>query len=274
MKVKGYNTWIAIIVSIGGFLFGFDAAVIAGVNSFITAEFDLTSLQLGWVVSSVTISSAVAMLSSGPISDAIGRKKILIFVALLYSISAIFSALAPSYGVLVTARLVGGLAFGAALVLVPVYIAEIVPKDKRGSMVSINQLAIVIGFSAAYFSNYYLLQLGKSGTPFVSEWAIDTQTWRWMLGVESIPALIYFFLLFSIPNSPRWLTLKGKEEQAIDILTKVNGKEEGQNVLQEIKESIAERKTSSKAWIKDLLKPEYRLILTIAFNRRHHPKWL
>ncbi len=264
MKVRKYHIWIAIIVSLGGFLFGFDAAVISGVNSFITAEFDLSNLQLGWVVSSVTISSAAAMLFSGAISDVIGRKKILIAVALLYSISAIFSALAPSYAILVLARLLGGLAFGAALVLVPVYIAEIVPARMRGSMVSINQLAIVLGFSAAYFSNYYLLQLGQSDASFVSEWAIDTKTWRWMLGLESIPALLYFFLLFLIPNSPRWLVLKGKEEEALGVLTKVNGIEEAKAVLANIKQSILEGQSKARGHISDLLKPNMRYIMTVA----------
>ncbi len=264
MKDNKYILWIAAIVSLGGFLFGFDAAVISGVNSFITAEFDLTSLQLGWVVSSVTISSALAMLFAGAISDRIGRKKILIFVALLYSVSAVCSALAPSYAILVLARLIGGLAFGAALVLVPVYIAEIVPAKQRGSMVSLNQLAIVLGFSVAYFSNYYLLDLSKSGSDFAQSWGVDTNVWRWMLGVESLPALLYFFLLFLIPNSPRWLISKGKESEALSILNKVNGKVEAQNVLAEIKQSIQEGKNKAASSLSELFKPNMRFILTVA----------
>ena len=252
------------VVSLGGFLFGFDAAVISGVNSFITAEFDLTSLQLGWVVASVTISSAAAMLMAGAVSDALGRKRVLIAVALLYSISAICSALAPTYGTLVMARLVGGLAFGAALVLVPVYIAEIVPAKIRGSLVSINQLAIVVGFSAAYFSNYYLLELSKSNAAFVSEWAIDTQTWRWMLGLESLPALIYFILLFFIPNSPRWLLLKKRESEAREILTKLNGPEEGGRVLSDILQNVEDSKETKTSTLKELFQPHLRLIMTIA----------
>lgn len=255
---------IAIVVSLGGFLFGFDAAVISGVNSFITAEFDLTSLQLGWVVASVTISSAAAMLIAGAVGDILGRKKVLIVVALLYSISAIFSALAPTYGALVLARLVGGLAFGAALVLVPVYIAEIVPARLRGALVSVNQLAIVVGFSAAYFSNYYWLELSKSTEPFVTEWGIDTQAWRWMLGVESIPALFYFFLLFIIPNSPRWLLMKGRDNQAMEVLTRINGREEASNILHSIQFSLEQQAESQEEKIVVLFKPELRLVLLIA----------
>ncbi len=264
MKGNRYNIMIAAVVSLGGFLFGFDAAVISGVNSFITAEFDLTSLQLGWVVASVTISSALAMLTAGYISDLFGRKKILISVALLYSISAILSAFAPSYALLVTARLIGGIAFGAALVLVPVYIAEIVPAKTRGSMVSINQLAIVIGFSAAYFSNYYLLQLAESNVGFVSDWAIDTQTWRWMLGLESLPALIYFFLLFLIPNSPRWLVMKGRETEAMAVLSKTNGEANATSILAEIKQSLAESKLQKGSSVMELFQPKMRLIMTVA----------
>ena len=256
--------FIAVIVSLGGFLFGFDAAVISGVNSFITAEFDLTSLQLGWVVSSVTISSALAMLFVGKISDVIGRKKILIAVALLYSISAIFSALAPSYSILVLARLIGGLAFGSALVLVPVYIAELVPAEKRGSMVSINQLAIVTGFSAAYFSNYFLLSLSDSTAEFVTNLGINDHTWRWMLGLESFPALLYFFLLFLIPNSPRWLVLKGRRDEAQQILNNINGPQGGEEVVGDIVKSIDNNNAGANSTFFDLLSPRYRMILYVA----------
>ena len=258
------SLWISVIVSLGGFLFGFDAAVISGVNSFITAEFDLTSLQLGWVVSSVTVSSALAMLVSGAISDKVGRKKILIVVALLYSISAIFSALAPSYTILVIARLIGGIAFGAALVLVPVYIAEIVPAQIRGKMVSLNQLAIVTGFSIAYFSNYYLLALSKSDASFVANLGIDKHTWRWMLGLESFPALLYFMLLFFVPRSPRWLISKGNEQEARTILTRINGPSIAEDIFRKIHKNLEEAKTTSKTTIRELLQPKLRYIMLIA----------
>ncbi len=267
MQNQTYPLFIAAIVSLGGFLFGFDAAVIAGVNNFITAEFNLTSLQLGWVVSSVTISSALTMLSVGYLSDQIGRKNILIIVALLYSISAICSALAPSYTALVSARLIGGIAFGAALVLVPVYIAETVPAKMRGSMVSINQLAIVVGFSAAYFSNYYFLQLSQSSATWVSDWSINSQTWRWMLATEAVPALLYFCLLWLVPNSPRWLLSKGREEEAVEILQKINGPIEAKAVLSKIKQNLSQAPASSTSLttqIKALFHPQLRLIMSVA----------
>ena len=257
---------IAMVVSLGGFLFGFDAAVISGVNGFITTEFSLTSLQLGWVVASVTISSALAMLFSGYISDIISRKKVLLTVALLYSVSAIGSAFAPSYQLLVLARLIGGIAFGSALVLVPVYIAETVPAKLRGSMVSINQLAIVVGFSAAYFSNYYLLMLAGSELSFVQSLHIDTHTWRWMLGLESLPALLYFFLLFIIPSSPRWLIMRKREDEAIEVIKKLNPGESAQELLEDIKTSLKVKSQDSKLLdsLKELFAPRMRKILLVA----------
>ncbi len=269
MENKKYVIFLASIVSLGGFLFGFDAAVISGVNSFITAEFNLTSLELGTVVASVTVSSAAAMLFAGSISDLIGRKKVLIIVALLYSFSAIGSALAPSYSSLIVARLIGGVAFGAALVLVPVYIAEIVPARMRGSMVSIQQLAIVLGSSAAYFSKYYLLDFSKSGHELVETYNLGENIWRWMLGLEAFPALLYFALLFFIPNSPRWLAMKGNNEKALSILEKVNGSEKAASIFDEIKVNIAEglqgHKLSILDSIKDLFQVKYRKIMLVAF---------
>jgi len=262
--VKGrYIIFICFIVSLGGFLFGFDAAVIAGVNSFITPEFNLNDFQKGWLNSSVSLFAAISMLFSGVVSDKFGRKNVLIFVALLYSISALFSAFAPNFTSLVTARIIGSVAFGAALVLVPVYIAELVPAKYRGRMVTIQQLAIVLGFSAAYFSNYYIQQLSQESTEFVQKYALDKNAWRLMLGIESIPALVYFFLLFLVPRSPRWLLMKGKESEASSVLETVNAENEVPGILTDVKRNIDEAKNANKGKLADLLKPGMRLILLI-----------
>ena len=262
-NTKKQSIFLALIVSLGGFLFGFDAAVISGVNTFITIAFDLSSLQLGWVVTSVTISSAVAMFISGGLSDKYGRKKILIVVALLYSISAICSAFAPTYETLVIARLVGGLAFGAALVLVPVYIAETVPAKYRGAMVSINQLAIVTGFSAAYFSNYFLLALTNDATFIANNPAYETNVWRCMLGVECLPALLYFILLFFVPNSPRWLMMKNRNDEAKHVISKYNGEANVEQLMNEITESFKEKKVSVLTTLAEFFKKRYRSVLLI-----------
>ncbi|MEO1450063.1 MAG: MFS transporter, partial [Bacteroidota bacterium] len=171
-----YHLLITLAVSLGGFLFGFDAAVISGVTGYIVPEFSLDPLQLGWVVACLTLAASIAMLVSGPLSDRFGRKPILLLVGLFYAVSALFSALAPNYETLIVARMIGGLAVGAALILAPMYIAETAPAEHRGKMVSIQQLNIVLGFSAAYFSNYLLLQLAQSPYEWVSAYGIDTQT--------------------------------------------------------------------------------------------------
>ena len=153
MNNKTYTLFISFIVALGGFLFGFDAGIISGVMSYAGSEFNLNEIQSGWVVSAPSFAAMFAMLFSGRLSDTIGRKKILVFVAFLYAISAILSALAISYQMLYLARIIGGIAFGAALVLAPIYIAEISTAENRGKLVSLQQLNIVFGFFAAFLSN-------------------------------------------------------------------------------------------------------------------------
>ena len=213
MQNRTTYLFITIIVSLGGFLFGFDASVISGVAKYIRPEFQLSDIQLGWVVSSPTFSAMFAMLVAGPISDRIGRKPVLIVVAFLYALSAIWSAWAGSYESLYLARMLGGIAFGAALVLAPAYIAEIAPAAQRGKMISIQQLNIVLGFSVAYFSNYYL-----QGAVGSSDTINEANVWRWMLGIEFFPAIIYFVCLWFVPRSPRWLLMKGKEAEGKQVL--------------------------------------------------------
>ena len=211
--------FIAFVVSLGGFLFGFDAGIISGVMSYVGPEFDLNDVQSGWVVSSPSFAAMIAMLVSGRLSDVVGRKKILILVAFLYAVSALFSAYALSYEMLYIARMIGGLAFGAALILAPTYIAEISTAENRGKLVSIQQLNIVLGFFAAFLSNNYLNELNTSGESFLS----DENVWRWMLGLELIPAVLYFFFLFFVPRSPRWLYSQNKVAEAKEVLEQIHG---------------------------------------------------
>jgi len=211
-----------IIVSLGGFIFGFDAIVISGTTSFLTNEFGLTDIELGFVVSAPTLGAIIATLSAGVISDAIGRRNLLIIIAFLYLLSAIASALASGYLMLVVARFIGGLAF-CSLMIAPMYIAEIAQPEKRGRLVSINQLNIVIGLSVAFFSNYYLLQLSQSTADWAQQLGITENVWRWMLGMETLPALLWFIALFFIPKSPRWLMTKQREEEAKAVLNQLHG---------------------------------------------------
>ena len=179
--------FLSFTVSLGGFLFGFDAGIISGVMNFVGPEFELNEVQTGWVVSSPSFAAMIAMLIAGKLSDNIGRKKILIGVAFLYSLSAITSALSYSYETLYISRMIGGVAFGTALVLAPIYISEISTAKIRGRLVSIQQLNIVLGFFAAFLSNYLFNEFNTK-----LEFLNDLNVWRYMLGVESIPALVYF----------------------------------------------------------------------------------
>lgn len=250
---------IAFVVSLGGFLFGFDAGIISGVMSYAGPEFNLNDLQSGWVVSSPSFSAMISMLFAGRLSDIVGRKKILIVVAFLYAVSALFSAYAWSYEALYIARMIGGVAFGAALILAPTYIAEISTSENRGKLVSIQQLNIVLGFFAAFLSNYYFNKCNTSGVSIFT----DATVWRWMLGVELIPAVLYLICLFFVPQSPRWLYLKNKVEEAKAILIQIHGKVTADIEIKSIEDNIKLEKIVSKVKIKDLLKPSLRFILIV-----------
>ncbi|MDW5287548.1 sugar porter family MFS transporter [Formosa sp. PL04] len=254
--------FIAFVVSLGGFLFGFDAGIISGVMSYAGPEFNLTDGQMGWVVSSPSFAAMIAMLVSGRLSDIVGRKKILIIVALAYAISALASAYATSYEMMYIARMLGGFAFGAALILAPTYIAEISTAENRGKLVSIQQLNIVLGFFAAFLSNYYLNQLNSEGSSFLT----DENVWRYMLGVELIPAVLYFFFMFLVPKSPRWLFASGKIEEAKNVLRSIHGKEQADIEIKSIEDHVKEGESKSKVSIRELLKPSLRFIIIVGLT--------
>lgn len=255
-------TLIAFVVSIGGFLFGFDAGIISGVMSYAGPEFDLNDMQSGWVVSSPSFAAMIAMLFSGRLSDKIGRKKILIAVAFLYALSALLSAYADAYEMLYIARMIGGLAFGAALILAPTYIAEIATAENRGKLVSIQQLNIVLGFFAAFLSNYYLNKANSEGTSIFT----DDNVWRWMFGLELIPAVLYFFLLFFVPKSPRWLYAQNRKTEAKSVLQQIHGNEIAAQELKSIEEKLKEAAVLAQVKLKDLLKPALRYIMIIGLT--------
>jgi sugar porter (SP) family MFS transporter len=258
-----YTIRVALIVALGGFLMGFDASVISGVVGFIGPEFELTKIQIGWAVASLTLTSTLAMMTAGPISDRFGRRPVLRVAAILFTVSAIASAIAPDYLTLVIARMVGGLGVGAALIIAPMYIAELAPADIRGRMVSFNQLNIVIGISVAYFSNFLILSLGQSDLAWAQALGMDDWTWRWMLGVEAIPAIVYFLALFLVPESPRWLVMRGKAEEALQILSRVSGKVQAEKDLGAVQKSLDAEAHLEKGALKDLFLPAMRLVLTI-----------
>ncbi len=249
---KSYTILISLIVALGGFLLGFDSAVISGAVKGITEYFEMTEWMLGFSVGCVVFGAMAGNLMAGPAADKFGRKKVLIVVAALFTVSATWSALATSYVEFITARIIGGVGIGGAILIAPIYIAEIAPPKLRGSLVSFNQLNIVIGISVAYFSNYFLVNLGED-------------SWRYMLGVEAIPALIYFLALFTVPRSPRWLIQKfNKVEPARKILARIGGDEYAEMTILEIQGGLDKKEPKGK--LSDLFQSRYSTIMIIAFG--------
>ena len=263
---KRYTATIALFVALGGFLMGFDASVISGVVGFIEVEFSLSKIQVGWSVSSLALTATLAMMLSGPLSDRIGRRPVLRLAAALFAISAILSAVAPSFLWLVIARMLGGLGVGAALIIAPMYIAEMAPPESRGRLVSFNQLNIVIGISVAFFSNYLILTLGESGTAWAEALKLGEWNWRWMLGIETLPAALYLVALLFVPESPRWLALHGRDTEALAVLERVDGSERATASLHEIKKAIEAERDLGRVSPKTLLHPSLRLVMTIGIS--------
>ena len=258
-----YIVRTALIVALGGFLMGFDASVISGVVSFIKPEFALTQIELGWSVASLTLTATLAMMLSGPLSDRLGRRPMLQLAAMLFALSALLSALTPNFATLVAARLIGGLGVGAALIIAPLYIAEIAPARLRGRLVSFNQLNIVLGISAAYFSNYLILRLGHSTLSWAHALGMGHWNWRWMLGIEALPSMIYFLALLSVPESPRWLAMRGRDAEARAILSRACGAEQADAELLALQQSLTGDAGREHASIRELWQPAMKRVLTI-----------
>ncbi|MEM8888219.1 MAG: sugar porter family MFS transporter [Bacteroidota bacterium] len=254
----------AFIVSLGGFIFGLDAAIISGTVRFISSEFQLSDLEIGAVVSAPGFGVLFALLGAGYLSDHWGRKKTLQLIAALYFFSAVLSAIAPNFISLVSARFIGGLAF-TSLSLSSMYIGEIAPPQMRGKLVAMNQINIVIGLSTAYFINYLILQASTSGASWVSMLGIDQYTWRWMLGAEILPALIWLVLLYFIPESPRWLILRGRKEQAESILHRIQTEYQVSSQIKDVEEGITENQHSVSTFeqIRQLFDPRMRTAFII-----------
>ena len=232
--------------ALGGLLFGFDTGVISGAIHFIKIEFNLNAYQEGFAVSNLMVACVIGALLAGPIADWTGRKKVLILCAVLFTVSAILSALPRSFTELVIARFIGGMGVGMASVVSPMYIAEISPAKIRGRLVALNQLAIVVGILLSYLSNWLLVDTGINN-------------WRYMLVAEILPAITFLVGLFFIPESPRWLTKEGLEKEALDVLNVVAGAANADHELQEVKKSLAEKRTS----LKELLHPSLRRVLVV-----------
>ena len=235
----GYIFKICSIAALGGILMGYDTGVISGAIGSIREYFQLSPAETGWAVSSVVLGCIVGAVSAGWISLKYGRKKTFFLAAILFSISAVGSALAPTFTLYILLRIVGGIAVGLACVTSPMYMSEVAPSDFRGRAVSMFQQSAVIGQTAVFYMNY-LIAKGMS-----EAWLVDVG-WRWMLGSEIIPALLFGLLICKIPESPRWLILKGRITEARKGLVEISGEERADMLIAEIQESLHETRQVEK----------------------------
>lgn len=260
----GYVLSIAFVAALGGLLFGYDWVVIGGAKPFYEKFFALSNAtQQGWAMSCALVGCLVGALISGPCSDRLGRKRLLIFSAFAFAVSSVGTALAGSFSVFVAWRMAGGLAIGIASSLSPMYIAEISPAPIRGKLVTLNQLAIVIGILLAQIANWLIAQpvpAGATAQQILASWN-GQLGWRWMFGVTAIPSVIFFAAMFAVPESPRWLVKNGASARARGILRRIGGETHASAELAEIHATLADGAAHGK--FRDLLDRRLRRILSL-----------
>lgn len=247
---KGSSLYVflaAAVAATAGLLFGFDIAVINGGIVFLQAQLHLNDVQTEFAVSALLFGCIAGAAIAGWLSDRLGRRRILMCCALLFALSAIGAAIPRTLSEFVTARIIGGLAIGAASVLAPLYIAEVSPARNRGRLVSLNQMAIVTGILLAYLANWLLSYTGPS-------------SWRWMFAVAAVPSIAFLVGLFFVPESPRWLVEMNRSAEALFVLTKVNGSTVAAHELKEIEQTVAEESGT----LAELFQPGLRRALWIA----------
>ena len=252
-KTSGYVIFMAVVAAIGGILFGYDTAVISGTTAIVKNQFGLTNMMEGWYVGCALIGSIAGVLVAGSLSDYLGRKLTMLISAALFSISAIGCAVCGSFDGLVAYRIIGGIGIGIVSIVSPIYISEVSPARIRGTLVSLYQLAVTVGFLLAYLANWVIDSNGDlsvAGGLWTNIW--NSEMWRGMLGSETLPAMLFFFIIFFIPESPKWLIVRGKMDKASGVLAKIYADQNDiDNEIATTKESMAGDKGS---WT-DLLKP-------------------
>ncbi|MDB5128689.1 sugar porter family MFS transporter [Mucilaginibacter sp.] len=251
--MKNYTILISIVAALGGLLFGFDTAVIAGTIHDIKQVFHLNDAALGLVVAAASIGCIPGALFAGRLADSFGRKKLMIVTALLYIIAAVGSGIAGSYVQLVAYRLIGGLAIGMASTLAPIYISEVAPAAFRGRLGMLQQLAIVTGILLSFISNYLI------GSGIFS--AISPEHyWRFMLAAAVVPSVIFFVLLLFVPESPRWLITRNREKESEHIFSKIYSSEQAVAEVTAVKKDIS---SESKPRLSDVFTPRFRRVVII-----------
>lgn len=261
-----YIFWFAVIASLGGFLFGYDTAVISGTLAFVRTQFGLAATMEGWYVSSALVGCIAGVSAAGWLSDKFGRKMILLLSATLFSISAIGCAVSGSFTTLVVYRLIGGMGVGIASMLSPLYISEISPPDVRGRLVALYQFSITLGILCSFFINARLLGRSMEGLlkNEVLQLIFKDEVWRAMLGMEAIPAILFFLLLTTIPKSPRWLVVNGQIQKASKILSKIVGPESALSEIDEINKTISLEKRSLRMVLEPGIKMAVLLGVSLA----------
>ncbi len=252
-KVSAYVVFLSVVAAIGGILFGYDTAVISGTTEIVKAQFGLSTGGEGWYVGCALIGSIAGVLVAGMLSDFLGRKKTMLISALMFSISAIGCAVCGDFTQLVIYRIIGGVGIGIVSIVSPIYISEVSPAHVRGTMVSFYQLFITIGFLLAYLVNYLILKGAAldSADPALGARMFNNEYWRGMLGCETIPDLLFLVVIFFIPESPRWLIVKGQDGRAAGILQRIYGSEA----------AASEGMAATKASIAGEVKTEWKVLL-------------
>lgn len=255
MKGTAYVIFMAAVAAIGGILFGYDTAVISGTTDIVRNQFSLSASGEGWYVGCALIGSIIGVLCAGSLSDYIGRKITMLISAAFFSISAIGCAVCGSFDALVAFRIIGGVGIGIVSIVSPIYISEVSPAKIRGTLVSLYQLAVTAGFLLAYLANWAIdAGIDPSAAADAGLWSrmFNAEAWRGMLGSETLPALLFLFIIFFIPESPKWLIIKGKSSEATAVLSRILGSEDEINAeVEATRSSSGEDKGS---W-SDLLKP-------------------
>ena len=255
MKGTAYVIFMAAVAAIGGILFGYDTAVISGTTDIVRNQFSLSASGEGWYVGCALIGSIIGVLCAGSLSDYIGRKITMLISAAFFSISAIGCAVCGSFDALVAFRIIGGVGIGIVSIVSPIYISEVSPARIRGTLVSLYQLAVTAGFLLAYMANWIIdAGIDPTATTDAGLWSrmFNAEAWRGMLGSETLPALLFLFIIFFIPESPKWLIIKGKPSEATAVLSRILGSEDEINAeVEATRSSSGEDKGS---W-SDLLKP-------------------
>jgi sugar porter (SP) family MFS transporter len=252
-----------LIVALSGFLMGFDGSLFTGAVVFVKARFELTSFEVGWAVVSHTITATLSIFLAGPLADRAGRRTVLQLAAMAFGASAMVAAAAENFTMLLAARMLSGLGVGAVLVAAPMYIAEISTPALRGRMVTFTQLFIVFGIFLAFTSNYLIIKLTDLPAGWLSTLDLEHSNWRWMLGLGALPAVLYLFALFSVPESPRWHVMHGRPEAARRVLTRAHGAEFAEIELAEMRASIAHQAGTRDASLGELWVPQLKGVLAI-----------